>query len=279
MDTQRSSKIFTLNCNGRLFTLDTPKIMGILNLTPDSFSDGGKFNNETNALLQTEKMLSEGATIIDIGAQSTRPNANFLSAQEEIHRLGSIIRSIKKKFPEALISLDTFWGEVVHFGFNEGIDMVNDISAGQFDPTLLPIVAQTKLPYILMHGNPSYQQMHDKIHYEDITYSVNQFLLNKSQELLKLGIKDIIFDPGFGFGKTIENQYQLIDEIQYLGFGEFPILIGISRKSFIYKPLGKSPLDINEETQQLHRKVLEQGAKILRVHDVASTNLALMVDG
>ncbi|MFB9121124.1 dihydropteroate synthase [Bergeyella porcorum] len=279
MDTQKSSKVFTLNCNGRLFTLDTPKIMGILNLTPDSFSDGGKFNNETNALLQTEKMLSEGATIIDIGAQSTRPNANFLSAQEEIHRLGSIIRSIKKKFPEALISLDTFWGEVVHFGFNEGIDMVNDISAGQFDPTLLPIVAQTKLPYILMHGNPSYQQMHDKIHYEDITYSVNQFLLNKSQELLKLGIKDIIFDPGFGFGKTIENQYQLIDEIQYLGFGEFPILIGISRKSFIYKPLGKSPLDINEETQQLHRKVLEQGAKILRVHDVASTNLALIVDG
>ncbi len=279
MDTQKSSKVFTLNCNGRLFTLDTPKIMGILNLTPDSFSDGGKFNNETNALLQTEKMLSEGATIIDIGAQSTRPNANFLSAQEEIHRLGSIIRSIKKNFPEALISLDTFWGEVVHFGFNEGIDMVNDISAGQFDPTLLPIVAQTKLPYILMHGNPSHQQMHDKIHYEDITYSVNQFLLNKSQELLKLGIKDIIFDPGFGFGKTIENQYQLIDEIQYLGFGEFPILIGISRKSFIYKPLGKSPLDINEETQQLHRKVLEQGAKILRVHDVASTNLALMVDG
>ncbi|WOC52857.1 dihydropteroate synthase [Bergeyella porcorum] len=252
--------------------------MGILNLTPDSFSDGGKFNNETNALLQTEKMLSEGASIIDIGAQSTRLNANFLSAQEEIHRLGSIIRSIKKNFPEALISLDTFWGEVVHFGFNEGIDMVNDISAGQFDPTLLPIVAQTKLPYILMHGNPSYQQMHDKIHYEDITYSVNQFLLNKSQELLKLGIKDIIFDPGFGFGKTIENQYQLIDEIQHLGFGEFPILIGISRKSFIYKPLGKSPLDINEETQQLHRKVLEQGAKILRVHDVASTNLALMVD-
>lgn len=275
MDTQKSSKVFTLNCNGRLFTLDTPKIMGILNLTPDSFSDGGKFNNETNALLQTEKMLSEGATIIDIGAQSTRLNANFLSAQEEIHRLGSIIRSIKKKFPEALISLDTFWGEVVHFGFNEGIDMVNDISAGQFDPTLLPIVAQTKLPYILMHGNPSHQQMHDKIHYEDITYSVNQFLLNKSQELLKLGIKDIIFDPGFGFGKTIENQYQLIDEIQYLGFGEFPILIGISRKSFIYKPLGKSPLDINEETQQLHRKVLEQGAKILRVHDVASTNFSI----
>lgn len=275
MDTQRSSKIFTLNCNGRLFTLDTPKIMGILNLTPDSFSDGGKFNNETNALLQTEKMLSEGAFIIDIGAQSTRPNADFLSAKEEIQRLGSIISSIKKNFPEALISLDTFWGEVVHFGFNEGIDIVNDISAGQFDPTLLPIVAQTKLPYILMHGNPSYQQMHDKIHYEDITYSVNQFLLNKSQELLKLGIKDIIFDPGFGFGKTIENQYQLIDEIQYLGFGEFPILIGISRKSFIYKPLGKSPLDINEETQQLHRKVLEQGAKILRVHDVASTNFSI----
>lgn len=275
MDTQKSSKVFTLNCNGRLFTLDTPKIMGILNLTPDSFSDGGKFNNETNALLQTEKMLNEGASIIDIGAQSTRPNANFLSAKEEIQRLGSIISSIKKNFPEALISLDTFWGEVVYFGFNEGIDIVNDISAGQFDPTLLPIVAQTKLPYILMHGNPSYQQMHDKIHYEDITYSVNQFLLNKSQELLKLGIKDIIFDPGFGFGKTIENQYQLIDEIQYLGFGEFPILIGISRKSFIYKPLGKSPLDINEETQQLHRKVLEQGAKILRVHDVASTNFSI----
>ena len=260
---------FSINCNGRLVDLNTPKIMGILNLTPDSFSDGGKFNNEKSALLHAEKLLKDGADFIDIGAQSTRPNAEYLSAEEEIRRIGNMISLIKKEFPEALISIDTFYADVVKFGYNEGIDVVNDISGGDFDENLLPTVAETKLPYILMHSNSTYQNMHEKIQYEDIIVSLNYSFSKKINELQKLGIDDVILDPGFGFGKTIEDQYKMIDEIEHIGFGRFPLLIGISRKSFIYKPLGKLPTEINEETQNLHRKVLEKGAKILRVHDVA----------
>ena len=262
---------FSINCNGRLVDLNTPKIMGILNLTPDSFSDGGKFNNEKSALLHAEKLLKDGADFIDIGAQSTRPNAEYLSAEEEIRRIGNVISLIKKEFPEALISIDTFYADVVKFGYNEGMDVVNDISGGYFDENLLPTVAETKLPYILMHSNTSYATMHEKIQYDDITMSVNYYFSEKINQLQKLGIHDIILDPGFGFGKTIEDQYKMIDEIEHIGFEKFPLLIGISRKSFIYKPFGKLPTEINEETQNLHRKVLEKGAKILRVHDVAET--------
>ena len=262
---------FSINCNGRLVDLNTPKIMGILNLTPDSFSDGGKFNNEKSALLHAEKLLKDGAGFIDIGAQSTRPNAEYLSAEEEIRRIGNVISLIKKEFPEALISIDTFYADVVKFGYNEGMDVVNDISGGYFDENLLPTVAETGLPYILMHSNTSYSTMHEKIHYDDITMSVNYYFSEKINQLQKLGIHDIILDPGFGFGKTVEDQYKMIEEVEHLGFGRFPLLIGISRKSFIYKPLNKKPLEIGEETQILHRKVLEKGAKILRVHDIAET--------
>ena len=261
----------SINCRGKLIDLSTPKIMGILNLTPDSFSDGGKFNNEKTALLHAEKLLKDGADFIDIGAQSTRPNAEYLSAEEEIRRIGNVISLIKKEFPEALISIDTFYADVVKFGYNEGMDVVNDISGGYFDENLLPTVAKTRLPYILMYSNSTYEKMHEKIQYEDIIVSLNYSFSKKINELQKLGIYDVILDPGFGFGKTIEDQYKMIDEIEHIGFGKFPLLIGISRKSFIYKPLGKLSTEINEETQNLHRKVLEKGAKILRVHDVAET--------
>lgn len=264
-----SQNFHSINCNGRLVDLNVPQVMGILNLTPDSFSDGGKFNSEKSALQQAEKMLKDGASMIDIGPQSTRPNAEFLSSQEEIKRIGKVISLVKKEFPEALISLDTFYAETVQFGFNEGIDLVNDISGGQFDVDMLDAVAETNLPYILMHINQSYQTMHEKTSFTDITLTVNQYFSRKTDELLKKGIKDIILDPGFGFGKTVEDQMKMIGEVEFFGFGSFPLLIGISRKSFIYKPLGKSALDINEETQKLHLKVLRQGAKILRVHDVA----------
>lgn len=269
------SPTYSINCNGRLVQLNTPKIMGILNLTPDSFSDGGKFNDEKSALNHAEKLLKEGAEILDIGPQSTRPNADFLRAEEEINRIGNLISLIKKEFPEALISLDTFYAETVRFGFNEGIDLINDISGGQYDTKMLDTAAETRLPYILMHVNPSYKTMHDKIKFEDITLEVNQYFSKKTKELLEKGMNDIILDPGFGFGKTVEDQMKMIHEVGYLGFRKFPLLIGISRKSFIYKPLGKSPLDINEETQKLHMKVLEQGAKILRVHDVAAAKETL----
>lgn len=260
---------FSINCRGSLIDLSVPKIMGILNLTPDSFSDGGKFNEEKEALKQIEKMVKEGAEIIDIGPQSTRPNAQFLSAPEEISRIGNMISLIKKEFPETLISLDTFYAETVKFAFNLGLDIINDISGGMFDEKMVETVGKTGLPYILMHVNPTYESMHEKIIEDDIILNINKYFSEKILVLKKFGVKDIILDPGFGFGKTVEQQLQMIDELQHIGFGKYPLLVGISRKSFIYKPLGKQPLEINEETQKIHFQMLEKGAKVLRVHDVA----------
>jgi len=257
---------FSINCNGRLIDLSKPKLMGILNLTPDSFSDGGKFNDENTALKQAEILLKNGASIIDIGAQSTRPQSQYLKAEEEIRRIGNLISIIKKEFPESLISLDTFYSEVVRFGFSEGIDIVNDISAGQFDADLLQTVADTGLPYILMHINPSYDSMHQKIQYDDIILSITKFFSEKISALSKIGIKDIILDPGFGFGKTVHDQYKMIEDFQYFGFGKYPVLAGISKKSFIYKPLGKQANEVEQETLDLHLKLLEKGAKVIRLH-------------
>ncbi|KFC20306.1 dihydropteroate synthase [Chryseobacterium sp. FH1] len=262
-----------MNFNGRLVDLSKPKLMGILNLTPDSFSDGGKFNNEKNALKQAENLLENGASIIDIGAQSTRPNAEYLKADEEIQRIGNVISLIKKEFPESLISLDTFYADVVKFGFDEGIDLVNDISAGQFDSELLNVVSKTGLPYILMHINPSYESMHKKMKFDDIILSINRFFSEKLLELNQKGIKDIILDPGFGFGKTVEDQYKMIDEFEYIGFGKYPILAGISKKSFIYKPLGKQPNAVEKETLDLHLKLIEKGAKVIRLHNPETLKL------
>ena len=264
-----SSTFYSINCRGNLIDLSSPKIMGILNLTPDSFSDGGQFNDEKSALLHAEKMINDGAEIIDIGPQSTRPNAEFLSAEEEIARIGKMISLIKKEFPKTLISLDTFYAEVVDFGFNEGLDIVNDISGGMFDEKMFETVGKTGLPYVLMHVNPTYESMHEKLIEEDIILNINRYFSEKIQKLQSFGVKDIILDPGFGFGKSVEQQHQMIDELEHIGFGKFPLLVGISRKSFIYKPLGKGPLEVQEETQKLHLKMLEKGAKILRVHDVA----------
>lgn len=259
---------FSFQCNGKLIDLSEPLVMGILNLTPDSFSDGGKFNNEYDALKRAEKMINEGASIIDIGAQSTQPKAKYIPDNEEIKRLKNILPSIRKEFPNMLISLDTFHSEVVNFGYNEGIDIINDISAGQYDEMMFSIAGKTQLPYILTHGNATYQSMHEKIEYEDIILNINQFFSEKIAELLHWGVKDILLDPGFGFGKTIEDQYKMVDELEHITFGRYPLLIGISRKSFIYKPLNKLPHEINQETQELHMKMLKKGAKIIRVHDV-----------
>lgn len=262
---------FSINCRGKLISLEKPLIMGILNLTPDSFSDGGKFNQEKSALYHAEKMISEGAAIIDIGPQSTNPNSKQITAKEETERLGKVISQLKKEFPETLISVDTFYADTVQYAADEGMDIINDISGGQFDTNMFETVVKTGLPYILMHINPSFGQMHDKIKYQDIILNINRFFSEKVCELTELRVHDIILDPGFGFGKTIEDQYQMTEEAEYFGFGKWPLLIGISRKSFIYKSVGKSPLEIVEETQNLHLKLLHKGAKILRVHDVAET--------
>ena len=259
-----------MKCRGKIYDFSAPKIMGILNLTPDSFSDGGKFNSEENALKHAEKMILEGAEIIDIGPQSTRPGAEHLTANQEIERIGKVISKMKKEFPKVLISVDTFYSETVKYCFDEGMDIINDISGGQYDEEMLKTTAETGLPYILMHVNPSYETMHEINIQEDIILNINRYFSEKIEVLRNFEVKDIILDSGFGFGKTVEQQHQMMDELQHISFGKYPLLVGISRKSFIYKPLGKNPLDIDEETQQLHLKVLEKGAKILRVHDVAS---------
>lgn len=245
--------------------------MGILNVTPDSFSDGGQFFSIKNAILHVEKLISEGADIIDIGAQSTRPNAEFISAKQEIDRLGKIIMHIKKEFPKTVISLDTFYADVVRFAAAEGVDVVNDISGGQYDAEMLKTVADLGLPYVLMHVNERYSEMHDKKIDGDVIPELNRYFSKKINQLYDLGIKDIVLDPGIGFGKTISQNHQILDELHLINFGKSPVLVGISRKSFIYKPLGKLPTEIVEETQKLHLKALENGANILRVHDVAAT--------
>ena len=261
----------SLNCNGRLVELSKPKIMGILNVTPDSFSDGGQFFSELEALTHAERLIKEGADILDIGAQSTRPNSEKISAEGEMQRFGNVIFLIKKEFPEVIISIDTFYSEVVRFGFDQGMDLVNDISGGQFDGNMFPTVAELQLPYVLMHINPTYETMHEKEMKGDMVVEINRYFSEKLQILKQFGLKDVILDPGFGFGKTIEQQHFMLDNCEHFGFGKFPLLIGISRKSFIYKPLGELPTGIDDLTQKLHLKVLEKGAKILRVHDVAST--------
>lgn len=269
MDT--TSKSFSLNCRGKLISLEKPLIMGILNLTPDSFSDGGKFSDEKAALLHTEKMVKEGANIIDIGPQSSNPKSQQITAQEEKERLGNIIIQIKKEFPKTLVSVDTFYSETVKLAADQGMDIINDISGGQFDPKMFQTVAEVGLPYILMHINSSFGEMHHKEKNPNIVTDINRYFSKKVKTLTDLRVHDIILDPGFGFGKTIEDQYQMTEEAQHFGLGRLPVLIGISRKSFIYKSLGKSPLEIDAETQILHLKLLEKGAKILRVHDVAAT--------
>ena len=263
-------KFHSVNCRGNITALVRPQIMGILNITPDSFSDGGRYHTEFSAMHRAAELIAEGAAILDIGAQSTRPNAQKITAAEERGRLKHIIPKIRKEFPNVLISLDTFWSDVVKFGYDEGIDIVNDISAGQFDPEMFTAVAQTGLPYILMHVNTRYETMHDKSISGDVILEINRMLTKKTEELLSSGVKDIIWDPGFGFGKTVAQQKQMTDEFHFIGFGKWPLLAGISRKSFIYKPLGKGPLDINAETQKLHLKLLQEGARILRVHDVSA---------
>lgn len=262
---------FTINCKGKLISLDRPLIMGILNMTPDSFSDGGQYETQSKALEHAEQLVKEGADIIDVGPQSSNPHSHRISAKEEQRRLGKIILKLKQEFPETMISVDTFYADTVKFAADQGMDIINDISGGQFDEAMFKTVAETRLPYILMHINPTYEGRFDKLSPPDIITGINKYFAEKLEILNTLSVRDVILDPGFGFGKTVEEQYQMIEETQYFGWGKNPLLIGISRKSFIYKPLGKNPLEINEETQKLHLKLLEKGAKILRVHDVAET--------
>jgi len=258
----------TLNCRGTLVSLAHPIVMGILNLTPDSFYDGGKLKGDTSILRQAEKMLKDGAKILDIGGMSSRPGAKIIDTSEELKRTIGPITLITKAFPEAIISIDTVRSIVAKEAVEAGASIVNDISAGKIDADFYQTVADLSVPYVLMHMKGTPEDMQSKTEYEDISLEVLDFFIKEVGKLRELGVKDIILDPGFGFGKTIDHNYQLLNKIHAFRMLDLPILAGISRKSMIYKYLDTTPELALNGTSILNMVALQQGAKILRVHDV-----------
>ncbi len=264
---------FTLiNCNGKLLDLSSPKVMGILNITPDSFYDGGQYTKEKESLEQVEKMLNEGASIIDIGGMSSRPGAELIDENEEKKRVIPIIKKIIKEFPNTIISIDTIRSEIVRAAVGEGALIVNDISAGKIDEKMYSTVAKLNVPYILMHMQGQPQTMQTAPQYHDVVEDVLSFFINEIQELEALGVKDILLDVGFGFGKTIAHNYQLLKRMNDFKILNKIILTGISRKSMIYKLLEIKPQEALNATSALHILALQNGTKILRVHDVKEAN-------
>ncbi len=259
----------TLNCQGQILDLARPKIMGILNLTPDSFYDGGRYQTEKALLTQVAKMLSEGADIIDIGGMSSRPGAKLIPVEEELGRVVPAIRAILKEFPDTIISVDTVRAVVARQTIDVGAAIINDISAGTIDTDMFKTIGEINCPYILMHmqGIPEIMQ-------KDVTYdghvvtTVMDFLIEKMGQLRALDVKDIVIDPGFGFGKTVDHNYELLKNLSSFRILEVPILVGLSRKSMIHKLLKVTPETALNGTTALHFAALENNAKILRVHDV-----------
>lgn len=258
----------TINCKGTLIDLSTPKVMGILNLTPDSFYDGGKYQNEKEVLAQTEKMLQEGATFIDVGAYSSRPGAKHITEDEELARIVPIIKLLVSTFPDIILSVDTFRSNVAIACIEQGAAIINDISAGEMDENMFATAAALGVPYIMMHMQGTPQNMQQNPVYRNITEEVIFYFSNKIAQARSFGINDIILDPGFGFGKTIEHNYRLLSEQELLKNIELPLLIGLSRKSMIYKTLNITAQEALNGTTALHMISLQKGANILRVHDV-----------
>ena len=265
-----------ISCKGKLIDLTTPKIMGILNLTPDSFYDGGVFNNSDRALAQTEKMLLEGATFIDVGGASSKPGAVEISIDEELARVLPIIEEIQKRFPEAIISIDTYRSVVAQQAVATGAAIVNDISGGNLDAKMLCTVgALGGVPYIAMHMQGKPQNMQDNPSYDNVLVEMRSFFAAKIDEAHKVGIHDIIIDPGFGFGKTLDHNYSLLKNLSSMQMDGIPMLIGLSRKSMIHKLLEIEAADALNGTTVLNTIALQQGAQILRVHDVKEAQQAI----
>jgi dihydropteroate synthase len=258
----------SINVNGRLIDLKTPKVMGILNLTPDSFYDGGTNNSITDALKTVSAMLLEGAVFIDIGAYSSRPSATHITETEELNRLLPTLKAIVKEFPNAVISIDTFRANIASAAINEGAHIINDISGGELDAKMFEIIARLKVPYILMHMKGSPQTMVKETNYENLFKEVLDYFLIKIKRLLALGVKDVIIDPGFGFAKKPEQSFELLNKLDQFKILDVPILAGLSRKSMIYKTLGINPEDALNGTTVANTIALLKGANILRVHDV-----------
>ncbi|WP_245949160.1 dihydropteroate synthase [Lutibacter citreus] len=257
-----------INCKGKLIDLKSPKVMGILNITPDSFFDGGKYSNQKEILLQVEKMLSQGATFIDIGAYSSRPGAKHISEKEELNRIIPVIQLLIKEFSEIFISVDTFRSEIAKQSIFEGASLINDISAGEMDSNMFQTIAKLQVPYIIMHMAGTPQNMQTSPTYKNIVTEVVFYFSKKIKELRNLGVNDIITDVGFGFGKTIEHNYTLLNNLELFKNLNTPILSGVSRKSMLYKPLEISPKEALNATTIANTIALQKGSNILRVHDV-----------
>jgi len=257
-----------LNINGGVFDLSSPKIMGVLNVTPDSFYDGGVFSNEKKILAQVEKMILDGADIIDIGGFSSKPGAKTISLKEEEKRVIPIIKLINKTFNKIIISVDTFRSEIAEKSLNEGASIINDISGGDLDKNIYQISYKYKAPYIMMHMNGVPLNMQNNPKYENINHDIIKDFTSKIDSAEKKGVCDIIIDPGFGFGKTIQHNYKILNNLKLYTVLKKPILVGISRKSMIYKLLKTDPSKALNGTTSLNTIALINGANILRVHDV-----------
>lgn len=258
----------TINCKGTLINLSTPKVMGIVNVTPDSFFDGGKLTDADAVVFQVEKMLQEGATFIDLGGYSSKPGAEFVSETEELNRVIPVVKLLVEKFPDILLSIDTFRSEVAKQAIENGAALINDISAGLLDEKMLETVAKLQVPYIMMHMKGTPQTMQSLANYDDLLKEMNYYFSERIAKARRFGLNDIIIDPGFGFAKTLEHNYELLQNLELLQFHDLPILAGISRKSMIYKALETSPEEALNGTTFLHAFCLQKGANILRVHDV-----------
>lgn len=258
----------TINCKGHLLDLSTPKVMGILNLTPDSFYDGGKFKNERSVLLQVERNMQHGMDILDIGAYSTRPGAEDISEDEELRRQNSVLQKITSEFPEVIISIDTFRSKVAKESLDCGAHIINDISAGKLDTEMMELIARYQVPYIMMHMKGTPQTMKQLSTYEDLVKEVMLYFSERVAEARKRGINDLIIDPGFGFAKNISQNFKLLHHLKVLKNLELPILTGVSRKSMIYKTLSTDVEAALNGTTALNMAALMNGSSILRVHDV-----------
>lgn len=271
--------MFQLKTQDKTLIFDRPALMGILNLTPDSFSDGGRYNQMDKALQHCEQMIADGANVIDIGGCSTRPNNAIVTEQEELERVIPILIAIRKAFPEALISIDTFRKNVAEACINEGADLINDISGGLFDADMLPYIGKHHIPYVLMHCVGTPETMHQYTLGGDIHQTVMNFFKQQCETLEAYGEQQIILDPGIGFGKSLEANYQLLSDLNRYRYHNLPLLIGISRKSLIFKVLHNTPQAAENGTTVLNTIALLNGADILRIHDVKNAREAIELVG
>lgn len=262
----------TINCKGQLIDLATPKVMGILNVTPNSFFDGGKYkpgpSGEREMLSRVGKMLSDGATFIDIGGYSSKPNAEFVTEEEEHDRIVPVVQSILNHYPETMLSIDTFRSSVAAACIENGAAIINDISAGNLDGEMLEVIAKYNVPYIMMHMRGTPQTMQSMTDYDDIVKEMLFYFSERIHKARSFGINDLIIDPGFGFAKTLDQNYEVLQKLQLFEMLELPLLVGFSRKSMVYKPLNTSSKEALNGTTILNTIALTRGAKILRVHDV-----------